>query len=306
MRLRPLVRMLMATTPSSVLPMLPRPRPRRGATDHRRRRDRFQLRVMSVDLPAALSPTRPRTSPAPSVRSALRSVSTAPNALTMPRISTSGAPTLTRSVDAPTGEPAPRHAEVIADGLAAVAGQQRGCRVARLVGGEEHGDAGDIVTGSHATHRHALAPALVDLGIGVHALGARSPYKPGRDGVGPDAVGRPLEGHESGEHNEPGLHHAVGAGPVVREQAGHGGDVDETARLSRDHVARRGLTEEERALEPDVHRGVPGLLRQRFELAGNDPHRVVDDDVDASSLANGRLDDARDDVALRDVARDRH
>src|SRR3989454_3731047 len=45
---------------------------------------------ISVDLPAALSPTRPSTSPAWSSRSAPASACTAPKALLMPRISTRG------------------------------------------------------------------------------------------------------------------------------------------------------------------------------------------------------------------------
>src|SRR5262245_39283978 len=45
---------------------------------------------MSVDLPAELSPTRPSTSPAATVRSTLWRAWIAPNDFEMPRISTSG------------------------------------------------------------------------------------------------------------------------------------------------------------------------------------------------------------------------
>ena len=73
----------------------------------------------------------------------------------------------------------------------------------------------------------------------------------------------------------------------------------------RDHVTRRGLAHQERAAQPDVHRRVPRLLGQFLELAGNDLHGVIDEDVDPAELAHDRIDEPVDVGLTRDVGRQR-
>ena len=61
------------------------------------------------------------------------------------------------------------------------------------------------------------------------------------------------------------------------------------------------MADEERALEPDVHGGVPGRFRQRLQFARHDLHGVVDHDVDAAALLDDGVDQARDVGGLRHV-----
>ena len=70
-------------------------------------------------------------------------------------------------------------------------------------------------------------------------------------------------------------------------------------------MLRRRLADEERALEADVHRRVPGRFRQRLEFSRHDLHGVVDDDVDAPALLDDGLDEPGDVGGFGDVGDDR-
>ena len=66
----------------------------------------------------------------------------------------------------------------------------------------------------------------------------------------------------------------------------------------------RRLAHEERALQADVHGGVPGRFRQRFQFARHDLHRVIDQDVDAAAFGDDRVHHHGDVGRLGDVGHD--
>jgi hypothetical protein len=64
---------------------------------------------------------------------------------------------------------------------------------------------------------------------------------------------------------------------------------------------RSRLADEERALQADIHRRVPGCFRQCFQFSGNDLHRIIDDNIDASALFHDGFDEPVDVGGLGDV-----
>ncbi len=181
--------------------------------------------------------------------------------------------------------------------------------VAGRVRGEEHGDARDLRGVAEAAHRrareHLLARGLVGQDGRQH-LG-RDRARPDR--IDADAVRGQRERHDVGELRDPALRHAVGHLVGDRELGVDRGHVDDRARRLAgrdllDHAPRRGLTDQERALQVDPQHAVEITLGDVEEVRRVDDPGVVDEDVDVAEGVHRLGDEVVDVELLAHVAGD--
>ena len=114
----------------------------------------------------------------------------------------------------------------------------------------------------------------------------------GSDGVAADVVLGALDGNGAGETEDTELSSSiVGLAEVAVDTAGASG-VDDTAILLLEHVWPGSLGASIGATEVDVHDGVPQLVGHVGEGFVTENTSVVDKDIDAAIVVNGRLDDS--------------
>ena len=135
----------------------------------------------------------------------------------------------------------------------------------------------------------------------VAALGHRRFGRSGADGVDGHALGSPFEGHRLGESGDSALGGDVDRSVDGRRDGQLRRHVDDPAVPVGEHVARRRLSREERALQVDGVDGVPKLLGHVQHAHRGADAGVVDQDIEAPQVRGDGVEHPPDLADLRHV-----
>ena len=175
------------------------------------------------------------------------------------------------------------------------------------VAGVQQRQALEVFVTAQAAQRRVGRHFFLAQGLDQHG-GHLGHEETGADGVDVDVVLAPFGGQCFGEPNHRRLRRVVGNGlhlGRVAVEPGDGRDVDDAARLARDHAGLgQVLAQDEVAADIEVHHLVPGSNRVVFGWGTPAGAGVVDQDVHVSHTLQGLVGQAADVFFLATVGGD--